>query len=684
MIYLKKFFKNRVPKTSSIGEQINKDIHQSETLMIINQEPISTMQETIVTETTDAAVVANKENKKKLPDFHVDSITFQEVVNGFTKEKSGEKFKYVATGVATGKTWAMCQYLASVNQRTVIVVPTVALVSEWVNKLNDLKVDVIAIVSDPNAVDQENNAVYAELTQSVRKQTVNTRIATIMGTDTMLEKEQMVIVCTAKSFAAAKIPDSVKSEWHVVYDESPTVMHTIRYATKDQLNFSWISKYIKCEKVVGGGSELFRCTAKGTESLHILDSNSPEDSSRRRIIAPLHNASSYSVFCSTKEPFRNLEIAETLAETVGVEAAEQHKSYKHDENGSIKLSDKVMDGDYFIADFCVVHNIGFYIGFASMTIMAADLMDRDFYEFAIQNGIEFVEATEVIALMDQDRLNRDYKNVTVHYICDTTRSLSKSMLKNSVGMIADKLPGVVKKIVDANRAIKSDDEKVNVTNNKNNTNLNVAIEKMKNINSVSSASAGINNPEWIESSTAIFLSAINTDNMTTAIRSAMCTNGDITKHLRNRIAFTSAYQTLGRSKVRTEKFNESESIDFYVFSKPMADYVSSKFKGSKVSYFDVGIDESMLVTRISTSTRSDKINKVAKSEEEAIIMSTSVKNYDQNSRKLISSMRKKLQKATITGVIVRRSSLSPQAQEAMDKFRHYLSEDLLNSYDQLK
>jgi len=319
-----------------------------------------------------------------------------------------------------------------------------------------------------------------------------------------------------------------------------------------------------------------------------------------------------------------------------------------------------------------------------MTIMAADLMERDFYDFAIQNGIEFVEATEVIALMDKNRLNRDYSNVTVHYICDTTRSLSKSMLKSSVGNISEKLPGIVKKIVESNRAIKSQNEKVNVTNNKNNITLNVAIEKIKNVNSVSSASAGINNPEWIESSTAIFLSAINTDNMTTAIRAAMCTNGKITKELRNRIAYASAYQTLGRSKVRTEKFNESGSIDFYVFSKSMADYVSSKFTGSKTAYCDVGIDESMLVTNVSTSKRAARINKVAMSEEEATIMSTSIKNYDQNSRKLISSMRKKLQKANSSGVVVRRSSLSPQAQEAMDKFRHYLDEELLTAYDQLK
>lgn len=489
-----------------------------------------------------------------------------------------DSIHYLSSGVATGKSHAAAKYINDNNDLTLIVVPTLAMVSQWKKEIAP-GTDMIVVTSED---DSKSGAGHSVMAVEHANLNVVQRIGSVIGNRNNIGKK-IVMITTHASFMCHPPEGGMHHEWNVIFDECPPVYSQVCIATRDKQNDAWAKTHIEFTKTTvltpreEHGTTIFEekeglyklALAPGNvirdSAITLVGGRNSEDSRKRKVLAPLIHSHFYDVFSRHDGyVYSHKAVLPTLKEKI----AKKKLKLEEQAAGIVKNIPKEEKDIYF--DCYVRPSAEFFSPWKSITVLAADLMEKDFYLY-LQNTFKFEEHAGMKAFQDEGRLNRDYSNVEIHYISDKTSALSKSDFSKDDGLI-EKINTAVKEIV-------GEDEFIYTQNNKSAFLLNTKLYENDQAHKVSSSSHGINKEEWTNCNTAVFMSALNDSAITSKVKRQMFTVTNA--QLRDSLVSSSAYQTVGRCSIRTDNYADNK-IKFVVFDKYQAQFLQTKFKNSKI------------------------------------------------------------------------------------------------------
>lgn len=496
-----------------------------------------------------------------------------------------DSIKYLSSGVATGKTFAAAQHINTTRQNTVVVVPTLALVEQWSKSLAK-DVDVIVVTSDQDK--ETHGAGYSIDPELFKTLNVVQRLGSIIDNHANIGRK-MVVITTHASFMAFSPNAKTVGSWNIIFDECPPVHATVRMATRDMTSDAWVKKYLKFSKtksiapttstVSTTGKEdkdgLYKITldisAKEYEEVtNICGGYSEEDLRKRKILVPLSNKNFYDVYSRSNgytfapmpynpnkkiKKSKKAQFYHAKAEAVGVSTGAE----------SVEVSKKDI---YF--ECYVRPTANFFSQWNSVTILGADLMEKEIYHY-LKQFFTFEEHEEMRAFQDESRLCRDYSNVEIYYISDKESSLSKTDFFKDEDLNF--------KINEAVKEIVGEDNFIYTQNNYGAFELDEKLYEQEQGFKVTSASHGLNDARWTDCNVAVFMSAINDSAVTAKVKRELF--GLTNQQMRDALVSSSAYQTIGRCSVRTDNYHE-KTIKFVVFDEYQANFLQTKFKNSKI------------------------------------------------------------------------------------------------------
>lgn len=516
-------------------------------------------------------------------------ITILELNSNFQHSEintMADSIKYLSSGVATGKTFAAAQHINTTRKNTVVVVPTLALVEQWSKSLAK-DVDVIVVTSDQDK--ETHGSGYSINPELFKTLNVVQRLGSIIDNHANIGRK-MVVITTHASFMAFSPNAKTVGSWHVIFDECPPVHATVRMATRDMTSDAWVKKYLSFSKTKSiapttakdakeDKDGLYKITldisAKEYEEVtNICGGYSEEDLRKRKILVPLSNKNFYDVF-SRNSGYVFAPTPYNPNKKIKKSKKAQFSRSKIEMVGSTSDTSETLDTPevskkdiYF--ECYVRPTANFFSQWNSVTILGADLMEKEIYHY-LKQFFDFEENTEMRAFQDESRLCRDYSNVEIYYISDKDSSLSKTDFFKDEDLNF-KINESVKEIV-------GEDKFIYTQNNYGAFELDEKLYDPDQSFKVTSASHGINDDRWTDCNVAVFMSAINDSAVTAKIKRELF--GLTNQQLRDALVSSSAYQTIGRCSVRTDNYHE-KTIKFVVFDEYQANFLQTKFKNSKI------------------------------------------------------------------------------------------------------
>jgi hypothetical protein len=510
---------------------------------------------------------------------------------------------YLSSGVATGKSYAAAQFLKSQKREsnlTVIVVPTLAMIKQWKNEFPDNTTTTV-VCSDDEISTLTLTNVDASVSALFKGKNVVQKLSTVLE-NTDLRGQKMVVITTQATFLTYSPKDKFLDQWDVIFDECPAVYSTVRIHTRDVTGDVWLKEMVNYSptkhivKNTDGEEEekdgMFKMTLKPGNEMRIradiiIRGRHAEDSRKRKVLSPLLNGDYYDVFS-------------------------RHTGYTPHLVSDPTTLDKSATNKELVLECFSRISPRFVSAWKSVTILAADLMEKEFY-LHFKNHFAFEEHAEMKALQDESRLNRDYSNVEIHFLSNKDQSLSKSDFKKD--------PTLIEKINKAVKEIVGDDDFIYTQNNSSAFQLDLSKYSSSQPRKVSSSSHGLNEPEWTACKTAVFMSALNDSAVSAKVKKELITMDNV--QLRDALVSSSAYQTLGRCAIRTDDYH-SAPIKLIVFDEYQAHFIQTKFKNSKVMQPKNGIIVSHTLMDTDQVNRRQQIAQRIK-EEQFVIAKLTVK-----------------------------------------------------------